>query len=55
MNTSEITFKCGKCGKAPKIDIEKSTENWTVYKTVEPCECGGKFEMCFGGEYENTK
>lgn len=34
---------CNKCGKSAPIDKEKSNENWTVYKTNEPCECGGKF------------
>lgn len=40
---ARITVKCNKCGKTAPIDKERSTENWTVYKMNEPCECGGKF------------
>ena len=38
-----IIFVCDKCGKPAPIDKEKSTENWIVVKTKEPCECGGVF------------
>lgn len=39
--------KCNRCGKEAPIDKEKSNGNWIVYKTKEPCECGGKFEINF--------
>lgn len=39
----ETGVVCNKCGKSAPIDEEKSNENWIVYKTKEPCECGGKF------------
>lgn len=44
----EITMKCDKCGEQPPINEEKSNENWTVFKTSEPCECGGDFHLDFG-------
>ena len=34
---------CNKCGKTAPIDEKMSTDNWTVYRVKEPCECGGKF------------
>ena len=40
-----IVFKCDKCGKLPPVDEEKSTKNWTAYKTNEPCSCGGTFVL----------
>lgn len=36
---------CKKCGKTPPIDKEMSNENWTVYLTKEPCECGGTWTI----------
>lgn len=38
---------CEKCGKEAPIDTEKSNENWKVYLTSKPCECGGKFKAIF--------
>lgn len=38
---------CNKCGKEAPIDKKMSNENWTVYKTKEPCECGGEFNIKF--------
>ena len=37
----EIVLVCDKCGKQPPVDEEMSNENWVVYKTSNPCECGG--------------
>ena len=37
----EIVCVCDRCGKHPPIDEDKSNENWVVYITKEPCECGG--------------
>ena len=37
----EIVLVCDNCGKRPPIDEEKSNENWVVYITSSPCECGG--------------
>ncbi len=37
----ELKMVCKECGELAPIDTEKSTENWTVYKTR--CEkCGGQ-------------
>ncbi|MFQ9545603.1 MAG: hypothetical protein ACLR02_11345 [Clostridium sp.] len=36
----KIRAICEKCGKEAEIDKEKSTSNWTVYKTI--CKCGGR-------------
>lgn len=49
MKKSKINLqvKCNKCGKSAPLDKEKSNSNWMVYKTKEPCECGGKFEFSF--------
>ena len=30
-------------GKVAPVDEKLSTPNWTVYRTKEPCECGGKY------------
>lgn len=40
----EIVLVCNNCGKHPPIDEEKSNENWIVYITAFPCECGGHWE-----------
>lgn len=40
---NKLTLRCNKCGKEPELDKEKSNENWKVFKTDKPCECGGKF------------
>lgn len=34
---------CERCGKVAPVDEKLSTPNWTVYRTKEPCECGGKY------------
>ena len=39
----EIILVCDKCGKQPPVDEEMSNENWVVYKTSNPCECGGRW------------
>jgi hypothetical protein len=39
----EIVCVCSNCGKQPPIDKEKSNENWIVYITSAPCECGGRW------------
>ena len=41
----EFKIICNKCGKEMPIDIEKSNENWTVYKQI--CPCGGKAEATY--------
>lgn len=38
---------CDNCGKCAPIDKERSTENWTVYTTSSPCECGGHWIPSF--------
>lgn len=43
---------CNRCGKEAPIDKKMSTENWTVYRTKEPCECGGSFRMNFDEDGE---
>jgi hypothetical protein len=52
---TKITFKCSKCGKTAPVDKEKSTRNWIVYKTKEPCECGGKFVPTFDNGDSDAK
>ena len=39
-----------KCGKTAPIDEKMSTDNWTVYRVKEPCECVGKFLAKFMAE-----
>lgn len=39
----DFTPVCNKCGKLAPIDEERSSDNWVVYRTKEPCECGGRF------------
>ncbi len=34
---------CNKCGKEAPRDKEKSNKNWAVFRTKEPCSCGGRF------------
>lgn len=48
-NDIDFTPHCNRCGKEAPIDEKMSNENWTVYKTSEPCECGGKFAPKFIG------
>lgn len=43
MKMPKFECRCNKCGKNAPINKEKSNENWTVYETKEPCECGGRF------------
>ena len=43
----DMTPICDKCGKVAPIDEEMSTEQWTVYRLKEPCECGGEFKPRF--------
>lgn len=43
MGGRKLKVICNKCCKNAPIDIEKSTEKWTVYKTDKPCECGGRY------------
>ena len=35
MKETDIVQVCERCGKV--------APNWTVYRTKEPCECGGKY------------
>ena len=39
----DMTPVCERCGKVAPVDEKLSTPNWTVYRTKEPCECGGKY------------
>ena len=41
-NMMDMTPVCEWCGKVAPVDTKLSTPNWTVYRTKEPCECGGK-------------
>ena len=34
-NMMDMTPVCERCGKV--------AQNWTVYRTKEPCECDGKY------------
>jgi hypothetical protein len=43
----EIKEVCDKCGKEAPVDKTKSNENWTVYETSKPCECGGRYKIKF--------
>ena len=42
-NMMDMTPVCERCGKVAPVDEKISTPNWTVYRTKEPCECGGKY------------
>ena len=42
-NMMDMTPVCERCGKVATVDEKLSTPNWTVYRTKEPCECGGKY------------
>ena len=42
-NMMDMTPVCERCGKVAPVDEKLSTQNWTVYRTKEPCECGGKY------------
>ena len=42
-NMMDMTPVCEWCGKVAPVDTKLSTPNWTVYRTKEPCECGGKY------------
>ena len=39
----KMIVRCNRCGKVAPIDEKKTTDRFTVYKTKEPCECGGTF------------
>lgn len=43
----DMTPICDKCGVAAPIDEKMSTPNWRVYRTKEPCKCGGTFMSKF--------
>ena len=43
----DMTPVCEKCGKTAPIDEKMSTQNWTVHRVKEPCECGGQFKPRF--------
>ena len=43
MDMMDMTPVCERCGKAAPVDNKLSTPNWTVYRTKEQCECGGKY------------
>ena len=43
MDMMDMTPVCERCGKVAPVDEKMSTPNWTVYRTKEPCECGGKY------------
>ena len=49
----DMTPVCNKCGRLAPVDLKMSTPNWTVYRTKEPCECGGKFVAKFMLEKED--
>ena len=42
--SKQIIVKCSKCGKVAPINYDKSTAKFIIYKTDEPCKCGGKWE-----------
>ena len=42
-NMMDMTPVCERCGKVAPVDEKLSTPNWIVYRTKEPCECGGKY------------
>ena len=42
-NMMDMTPVCEWCGKVAPVDEKISTPNWTVYRTKEPCKCGGKY------------
>ena len=46
----KMIVKCNKCGKVAPIDEERSNDRFIVYKTKEPCECGGKFVPCMSDD-----
>ena len=48
---NDMTPVCKKCGKPAPIRV--STQNWTVYDTSKPCECGGSYVARFMLEAEN--
>ena len=41
--------RCNKCGAKPKINEEKSNQNWTVYNL--DCACGGRIETDYDKPY----
>ena len=43
MDMMDMTPVCEWCGKVAPVDTKLSNPNWTVYRTKEPCECGGKY------------
>lgn len=45
--TEDMTPVCNKCRKTAPIREDMSTENWIVYDTSKPCECGGEFVLGF--------
>lgn len=57
MNKKEIKagFVCAKCGKPAPIDETRSNQNWIVYKTDKPCECGGKYTASVIYEYRKKE
>ena len=42
-NMMDMTPVCERCGKVAPVGEKLSAPNWTVYRTKEPCECGGKY------------
>lgn len=43
----DMTPVCTECGKQAPIDAKMSNSNWMVYKTKEPCSCGGAYKSRF--------
>ena len=41
-NMMDMTPACERRGQVAPVAEQLSTPNWTVYRTEEPCECGGK-------------
>lgn len=46
----KMEMKCEKCGKPQTKDESKSNENWNAFRTVQRCECGGKYKMYIDGK-----
>ncbi|MGE7271368.1 hypothetical protein ACQKK5_07900 [Brevibacillus panacihumi] len=42
----DVKMACEKCGAEPKVNEEKSNDNWKVYDTT-CAACGGRVRMVF--------
>lgn len=43
LDAPDMTPVCEDCGTVAPVIKEMSSQNWKVYRTNEPCKCGGKF------------